>query len=243
MRHSGKDGGINSARGASLAELESVIDYKFSDQSRLDRALTHSSARDPKAGNYERLEFLGDRILGLCIAELLFGRFSEAAEGELSVRLNNLVSAEACASVADDIGIHKYILTGADVKNIKASTMLNVRADVMESLIAAIYLDGGLEASRNFILKFWTARALANIAIRRDAKTELQEWSHARFKKPPAYKVLARNGPDHAPEFVIEVTIGDLEPMTGKSGSKRSAEQSAATAFLLREGIWSEGDT
>lgn len=233
---------IGAARQASLAELEGIINYKFSDNGRLDRALTHSSARDPKAGNYERLEFLGDRILGLCIAELLFGRFSEAAEGELSVRLNNLVSAEACASVADDISIYKYILTGSDVKNIKASTMLNVRADVMESLIAAIYLDGGLDDARSFILKFWTSRALAEVAVRRDAKTELQELSHARFKKPPVYKVLLRSGPDHAPEFEVEVTIGDLKSITGRSGSKRSAEQSAATAFLLREGIWSEGD-
>lgn len=233
---------MNTARQASLAKLEGIIDYTFSDKDRLDRALTHASARDPKAGNYERLEFLGDRILGLCIAELLFGRFVDAAEGELSVRLNNLVSAEACASVADDLEIYRYILTGSDVKNIKASTMLNVRADVMESLIAAIYLDGGLEASRSFILKFWTSRALAEIAIRRDAKTELQELSHARFKKPPVYKVLQRSGPDHAPEFEVEVTLGDLKSITGRSGSKRSAEQSAATAFLLREGIWSEGD-
>ena len=130
---------INAARWASLAELESIIDYQFSDKARLDRALTHSSARDLRAGIYERLEFLGDRILGLCIAELLLGRFAEAAEGELSVRLNNLVSAEACASVADDIGIHSYILTGSDVKNIKASRMLSVRADV-DGIIDCSYL-------------------------------------------------------------------------------------------------------
>ena len=228
------------ARYKLFAELEDVIDYKFSSYDRLDRALTHSSARDPKAGNYERLEFLGDRVLGLCIAELLFGRFSDAAEGELSVRLNNLVSAEACASIAEDMHLHKYIITGADVKNIKSNTMLSVRADVIESLIAAIYLDGGLEASRKFILKFWTARALAKSSIRRDAKTELQEWAHAEYKVPPIYKVVSRDGPDHAPVFKVEVRVGELKSITGSNSSKRGAEQLAAQAMLLREGVWSK---
>ncbi len=230
------------ARHKLFAELEDVIDYKFSSYDRLDRALTHSSARDPKAGNYERLEFLGDRVLGLCIAELLFGRFSDAAEGELSVRLNNLVSAEACASIAEDMQLHKYIITGADVKNIKSNTMLSVRADVIESLIAAIYLDGGLEAARRFILKFWTSRALAKASIRRDAKTELQEWSHAEFKVPPNYKVVSRDGPDHAPVFKVEVRVGELKSITGSSSSKRGAEQLAAEAMLLREGVWSKDE-
>lgn len=181
-------------------------------------------------------------MLGLCIAELLFGRFSDAAEGELSVRLNNLVSAEACASIAEDMQLHKYIITGADVKNIKSNTMLSVRADVIESLIAAIYLDGGLEAARRFILKFWTSRALAKASIRRDAKTELQEWSHAEFKVPPSYKVVSRDGPDHAPVFKVEVRVGELKSITGSSSSKRGAEQLAAEAMLLREGVWSKDE-
>lgn len=223
-----------------LKELEAIIDYKFSNYERLDKALTHSSARDPKSGNYERLEFLGDRILGLCIAELLFGRFGEASEGELSVRLNNLVSAEACASIADEFGLHKFIVTGSDVKSITSSKMSSVRADVVESLIAAIYLDAGLEAARAFILKFWTSRALAKTSVRRDAKTELQEWAHSHFKIPPVYKVISREGPDHAPEFTVEVKIADLPSAVGRSGSKRSSEQLAAAVMLIRQGVWTK---
>jgi ribonuclease-3 len=194
---------ITAQRQQSFAELEAIIDYKFASYQRLDRALTHSSARDPESGNYERLEFLGDRILGLCIAELLFGRFGDADEGELSVRLNNLVSAEACAVIAGDLNLHQFIRTGADIKNVNASNMLNVRADVIEALIAAIYLDGGLPAARDFILKFWTKRALAKSSIRRDAKTELQEWAHAQHKVAPIYKIISRDGPDHAPLFTV----------------------------------------
>ena len=229
---------ITAQRQQCFAELEAIIDYKFSNYQRLDRALTHSSARDPEAGNYERLEFLGDRILGLCIAELLFGRFGDADEGELSVRLNNLVSAEACAVIAADLNLHQFILTGADIKNVNASNMLNVRADVIEALIAAIYLDGGLTAARDFILKFWTKRALAKSSIRRDAKTELQEWAHAQHKVAPIYKIISRDGPDHAPLFTVEVSVKNLPSASGKSGSKRAAEQVAAQAMLLRVGVW-----
>jgi ribonuclease-3 len=229
---------ITAQRQQSFAELEAIIDYKFASYQRLDRALTHSSARDPESGNYERLEFLGDRILGLCIAELLFGRFGDADEGELSVRLNNLVSAEACAVIAGDLNLHQFILTGADIKNVNASNMLNVRADVIEALIAAIYLDGGLPAARDFILKFWTKRALAKSSIRRDAKTELQEWAHAQHKIAPIYKIISRDGPDHAPLFTVEVSVKSLPSASGKSGSKRAAEQVAAQAMLLRQGVW-----
>lgn len=229
---------ISESRHQGLQKLEELIGYQFSNRERLDRALTHSSAREPSSGNYERLEFLGDRILGLCIAELLFGRFSDADEGELSVRLNNLVSAEACANIADEMNLHEFITTGSDVKSITSPAMLSVRADVMESLIAAIYLDGGLEAAREFILKFWTSRALAKTSVRRDAKTELQEWSHSKFKKPPVYRVISRDGPDHAPTFVVEVVIDDAEKARGEAKSKRGAEQVAAEVMLLREGIW-----
>lgn len=233
---------MNNQRQHALNELQSRIDYQFSKLERLDLALTHSSARSPVSGNYERLEFLGDRVLGFCIAELLFGRFNGAPEGELSVRLNNLVSAEACAKIADEIDLHDYIIVGSDVQNIKAKSMLNIRADVVEALVAAIYLDGGLEKARSFILKFWTVHALAKTSFRRDAKTELQEWAHAKFKQTPRYKIIARDGPDHAPDFTIEVQVADLAPLLGKGGSKRAAEQNAARAFLFHEGVWADGD-
>lgn len=218
--------------------LEDLIGYAFTDKDRLDRAITHASARPGKGSNYERLEFLGDRVLGLCIAEMLFRTFREAKEGELSVRLNQLVSAESCAAVADDLELHRFIRTGADVKKLTGKAMLNVRADVVESLIAAIYLDGGLEAARGFILRNWQGRAARAEGARRDAKTELQEWAHARFGLTPNYRVDERAGPDHDPRFTVTVEIKGVAPETGIDRSKRAAEQAAATKILEREGVW-----
>ena len=223
---------------ADRLRLETVIGHEFAQKERLDRALTHSSARSGKAGNYERLEFLGDRVLGLCIAELLFRTFANAGEGELSVRLNQLVSAETCAEVADEMELHRFIRTGADVKKLTGKRMLNVRADVVESLIAALYLDGGLETARGFILRFWEQRATRADAARRDAKTELQEWAHAKFAVTPNYRVEDRSGPDHDPRFTVTVEIPGVAPETGVERSKRAAEQVAATRLLEREGVW-----
>ncbi|QLL63716.1 ribonuclease III [Sinorhizobium mexicanum] len=222
------------------ARLEAVIGYQFSEKERLDRALTHSSARNAKGSNYQRLEFLGDRVLGLCVAELLFQTFRDANEGELSVRLNQLVSAESCAKVADDLSLHEFIRTGSDVKKITGKHMMNVRADVVESLIAAIYLDGGLEAARRFVLLHWTARAASADGARRDAKTELQEWAHAKFGVAPKYRTDDRSGPDHDPRFTVTVEVAGLQPETGTDRSKRGAEQVAATRLLEREGVWQQ---
>lgn len=221
-----------------IGRLEAIIGYDFREKARLDRALTHASARSAKAGNYERLEFLGDRVLGLCVAELLFSTFRSATEGELSVRLNQLVSADSCAAIADEMELHRFIRTGADVKKLTGKTMLNVRADVVESLIATIYLDGGLEPARKFILKYWQKRATSVDAGRRDAKTELQEWAHAKFAATPLYRIDDRTGPDHDPSFTVTVEIPGLPPETGVDRSKRAAEQVAATRLLEREGVW-----
>jgi ribonuclease-3 len=224
--------------GTERDSLERLVGYVFGNKDRLDRAITHSSARIAKGGNYERLEFLGDRVLGLCIAELLFTTYRNAGEGELSVRLNQLVSAETCAEVADQMELHRYIRTGADLKKITGERMKNVRADVVESLIAAIYLDGGLEAARGFILRQWTERATRPEPMRRDAKTELQEWTHQKFGFAPTYRVEDRSGPDHAPQFKVVVEIAGIAPETGIDRSKRAAEQVAARRMLEREGIW-----
>jgi ribonuclease III len=221
--------------------LEAQIGHRFSERDRVIRALTHSSAQVSKSkGDYERLEFLGDRVLGLCVSELLFTTFRDATEGELSVRFNQLVSAETCAAVADEMQLHRFIRTGADVKKITAQNMLNVRADVVEALIAAIYLDAGLEAARGFILKYWQSRAARADGARRDAKTELQEWTHAKFGVPPIYKVADRSGPDHDPRFTVIVEIPGIKPETGIDRSKRAAEQVAATKILEREGVWAK---
>ncbi|MHB0953139.1 MAG: ribonuclease III [Allorhizobium sp.] len=218
--------------------VEAAVGYTFTDKERLDRALTHSSATLARGGDYERLEFLGDRVLGLCVAELLFTSFRKASEGELSVRFNQLVSAEACAAIADELELHRFIRTGADVKKLTGKNMLNVRADVVESLIAAIYLDAGLEAARAFISRFWSERAARADGARRDAKTELQEWAHAKYAATPAYRIADRSGPDHDPRFTVTVEIPGIAPETGMERSKRAAEQAAATRLLEREGVW-----
>lgn len=223
---------------AERTKLEAVIGYGFVEKGRLDRALTHASARTAKGGNYERLEFLGDRVLGLCVAELLFTTFRSAAEGELSVRLNQLVSADTCAEVADEMNLHLFIRTGADVKKLTGKRMMNVRADVVESLIAALYLDGGLEVARRFIMRYWQDRAVRADGARRDAKTELQEWAHAKFGMTPVYRIDERSGPDHDPRFTVTVEIVGIPPETGIDRSKRAAEQVAATKVLEREGVW-----
>jgi len=225
-----------------IAELEERLGYSFSTHERLVRALTHSSAIK-KAGDithYERLEYLGDRVLGLCIAEMLFSAFPKAREGELSVRLNALVSGNTCAEIADEIGLHTFIHAGADVKHIASKRMRSVRADVVESLIAAVYLDGGLPAAKRFVEKFWTTRLHdANAGIR-DSKTALQEWAHTNAGSSPVYTITNQTGPDHDPTFIVDVTIKGEKGARGKGRSKRSAEQAAAQSILLREAVWNQ---
>lgn len=218
--------------------LEERTGYRFHDLKRLERALTHSSVQTPSRANYERLEFLGDRVLGLIVAEMLFDAFPDAPEGELSVRLNALVNAETCAAIADEIGLADLIHTGSDIKSLNDKRLLNVRADVVEALIAAIYLESGLESARDFINRFWQKRSLETGAARRDAKTELQEWAHQQNNVHPVYSTLNRSGPDHDPLFVVEVTVQGFASERGEGRSKRIAEQSAAEAMLYRQGIW-----
>ncbi len=223
-----------------IAELEERIGHNFKTHERLVRALTHTSAAQNtgEISHYERLEFLGDRVLGLCVAELLFFEFPNAREGELSVRLNSLVSGNTCAEIADEIGVHVFIKAGADLKHLASKRMKSVRADVVESLIAAIYLDGGLEAASKFVHKYWKSRIHEAGAGIRDSKTALQEWAHVRTSTTPTYTIAARTGPDHDPVFSVTVSIEGTEKATGKGRSKRTAEQAAAEKILLREGVW-----
>lgn len=227
-------------------QLSRLTGYAFQDSERLERALTHSSVPvlpGKKPANYERLEFLGDRVLGLVIAELLCELYPQADEGELSVRLNALVNAETCAAIADEIGITPHIMTGPEIASASAAKLVNLRGDVMESVIATVYLDGGQEHglgfAREFIRRFWNERALIGAAIRRDPKTELQEWAHKAHATQPVYEIISRNGPDHQPVFTIEVKINTLTA-TATGASKRDAERAAATLILKTHGVWSE---
>jgi len=224
---------------ALAAALEVTTGHVFRDLKRLQRALTHSSARGPHvASDYERLEFLGDRVLGLVIADMLFVTFPDAEEGELSVRLNVLVNAETLAEIAEEVGLPALIRAGSEIKTVSGRKRVNLRADALEALIAALYLDGGFEAARSFIHRYWMPRARADNAARRDPKTELQEWAHQFAGVTPNYRIDGRDGPDHDPVFSVSVFVGTLAAETGRGRSKREAEQAAAAAMLVREGVW-----
>ena len=218
--------------------LQEQTGHEFLDLSRLERALTHASARGKGGADYERLEFLGDRVLGLVVAELLFAKFPNADEGELSIRLNSLVDAETCAEVADELDLHLLIRKGSDMGQLDGKRLSNVRADVVESLIATIYLDGGLAAARPFIEKHWGPKAVEVDAGRRDAKTELQEWAHREGGVQPVYVVTNRSGPDHEPVFSVRLDVPGFAPESADGPSKRLAERDAAEKMLLREGVW-----
>ncbi|MEL7274798.1 MAG: ribonuclease III [Pseudomonadota bacterium] len=223
-----------------IADLEARIGHRFKNHADLKRAITHASAT--KTGDhlshYERLEFLGDRVLGLCISQMLFRAFPNAREGELSVRLNALVSGNTCAEIADEIGLADFIKTGSDVKRLTGKRMRSVRADVVESLIAALYLDGGLAVAEKFVEKFWHARLHDDAAFIQDSKTALQEWAHVHADTTPSYTITDRSGPDHDPVFTVDVKLGKIKGAQGKGRSKRAAEQEAAQIILLREGAW-----
>lgn len=216
--------------------VEQRTGIAFREGSLLEQAFTHSSSRT--SSDYQRLEFLGDRVLGLVVADMLYKKFPDATEGELSLRLNGLVNAEMLAEVTDKLGLGNLIYTGSDVKALAARKQLNIRADVMEALIAVIYLQDGLEGARAFVHAHWEGKAMAIGEARADAKTALQEWAHQIAGDTPRYAIEDRSGPDHDPVFTVAVTIKGIAEGRGKGRSKREAEQLAALDVLTREGVW-----
>ena len=227
------------------AGFEKTLGYKFRDPGLLNRALTHASAlaehgnHDP-AATYQRLEFLGDRVLGLVVADMLISTYPDAVEGELARRLARLVSGETCADVARDMGLDTFVRLGGSLARKRSSAVSGVLADVCESVIGALYRDGGLGAARPVIERHWHDRMTAMSGPLRDAKTALQEWAHSKGLETPNYRELSRSGPDHAPVFEIEVVIDGRLGAFGSGKSKREAEQTAAEAVLRRDGLWSE---
>ncbi len=224
------------------SHLEEKLGHRFANPKLLDRALTHASAvagrarRQPET--YQRLEFLGDRVLGLVIADALTERFPDAPEGELSRRLARLVSRETCTEVAEAMTLVEHLKMGGSVRMGGAGATPSVLADVCEAVIAAVYRDGGLEAARALVERYWGQRIELARGPLRDAKTELQEWAHKRGFDMPSYVEVQRTGPDHRPEFEIEVSVGGVEPARARGGSKREAEHDAAATLLRREGVW-----
>lgn len=217
-------------------QISAQIGYRFNDETFLVRALTHASTLKHK-GTYQRLEFLGDRVLGLVIAEQLFQAYPDGSEGEMSGYHSALVRGEACAQAGDGIGLAELVITGGSERAKGMHLNRAVLGDVMEALIAAIYVDGGLEAARTFILKNW-APLLGHPSVAvKDAKTFLQEWALARALPIPVYRIVSRDGPEHEPVFAVSVEVKGKPPAEGSAKSKRAAEQDAAELFLKREGI------
>lgn len=225
------------------AGFEGRIGYHFKDPTVLEQALTHISAlAGPRnrAGSYQRLEFLGDHVLGLVVSDMLFRAFPKADEGELSRRLADLVRKEACADVARAIDLGAAIRLGASESNAGGRNRTAILADVCEALIGAVFVDGGYPAASALIERLWVQRMRTPARPLRDAKTILQEWAQARGLPTPSYREVERRGPDHDPEFRVTVELPGRLPAEGLGRSKRSAEQAAAAAMLLREGVKSE---
>ena len=229
-----------------LAQLESKLGYRFQDKNFLVRALTHKSAMSHDetdlTASYQRLEFMGDRVLALVIAEMLYKAFPDAEEGELARRLTGLVRNETCADVAIDCDMPAYILLSDNENRAGGREKEAIIGDVCEAVMAAIYFDGGMEAARAFIERNWRERMESWSKPLRDPKTALQEWAHGKKRPAPTYSESSRSGPDHALTFVMEVKVEGLQAARGEGSSKREAEQKAASMMLVREGVWEKDD-
>ena len=228
------------ARASAVAELERRIGHVFKDRELLERALTHASVGDGArtVRHNERLEFLGDRVLNLCAAERLMALDPDAREGEMSRLLASLVNYHACARAAQRAGLPEAMRLSASATKVGARRSDAVLGDACEALIAALYVDGGLECARAFFLQFW-AEEFDQLSEPRakDPKTQLQEWAQGRGLPLPAYDVVSREGPDHAPCFTVEVRVEGFPPEQARGRSRQDAEKAAAQVMLLkREG-------
>ncbi|MCL4109730.1 UNVERIFIED_CONTAM: hypothetical protein GTU68_018457, partial [Idotea baltica] len=219
---------------ADLKAFESRIGHAFKDPEFLVRAVTHASMSSATRSDNQRLEFLGDRVLGLVMAEALLEADQDAAEGVLAPRYNALVRKETCAAVAREIALGDVLKLGRSEMVSGGRRKEALLGDAMEAVIAAVYRDAGFATAKALILRLWGRRIQDVQVDARDAKTALQEWAQARGQTPPAYVELNRAGPDHAPVFTIEARLADGASHSATAGSKRQAEQAAAKALLER---------
>jgi ribonuclease III len=209
--------------------LATEIGHQPRNEALFERALTHSSLGDD---HYERLEFLGDRVLGLAVADWLYELFPAEPEGKLSRRLNALVARETCAEVARALGVGQMVRLGKQARDDGAADSDNVIGDVVEAMIGAIYLDAGMEAAAAFVRRAWAERVSTRDKAPKHPKSELQEWAAANERKSPVYRLAGRSGPQHAPTFVVEVEIKDVGAATAEGASKQEAETDAAAKLL-----------
>ncbi len=217
---------------SNLNLLTQHLGHKFSDEGLLLQALTHASAATTKDHDNQRLEFLGDRVLGLVISQALFEADRAAREGQLAPRLNALVRKETCAEVAEQINLGEALKLGRSEMRSGGRRKTALLGDAMEAVIAAVYLDAGFAAAQEMILRLWGDRIETAQARASDPKSTLQEWAQARGLPPPEYAELSRSGPDHQPVFVVEAKLTNGCSATGEAASKKMAQVLAATALL-----------
>ncbi|MEO0389741.1 MAG: ribonuclease III [Pseudomonadota bacterium] len=218
-------------------ELQAFCDrigYRFQDPAGLVRAVTHASLSSANKDDNERFEFLGDRVLGLVMAEALLAQDRRATEGQLAPRFNALVRKETCADVAREVGLGDVLRLGRSERMSGGRRKDALLGDGIEAVIAAVYLDGGFAAAKDMVQRLWGDRITQVEDDARDAKTALQEWAQARGLNPPQYIEVARSGPDHAPEFTIEARLDSGETAQATAGAKRGAQQAAAQQLLAR---------
>jgi ribonuclease-3 len=220
-------------------DLEKALGHRFKDQQLLEVALTHASVRGVKGkrSDNERLEFIGDRVLGLAIAEFLNECFPDGTEGDLARRYNRLVRGEACAKVARSISLGDHLILSDSEAGSGGRAKNTILADAMEALLGAIFLEAGFKTARVVVRDLWESLSEDLPATGVDAKSALQEWAQGQGLELPQYVEIARKGPDHAPRFTTEVHISGKDPARGEGASKRAAEQAAARALLEREGV------
>lgn len=210
--------------------LQQKLGCRFSDVERLRVALTHSSTGAAK--NYERLEFLGDRVLGLVMAEILFETFPNEREGDLAKRHAVLVQGKSIAQIAKEVDLGEVMILSEAERQAGGAENDNILADGMEAVIGALYLDAGLEKSAELIKHLWGDRVHVMKTPPQDPKTALQEWAQGRGLTLPCYELTGREGPDHAPTFEIKVTVEGYPPWSSKGASRRDAEKTAAMMLL-----------
>jgi len=227
------------ARVAAVADLERNLGHAFKDKKRLDLALTHASVGGAnRVKDNERYEFLGDRVLGLLVAERLMDLYPDLPEGKLTPRFHGLVDKPACAAAARAMGIGAALRLSPGETKTGGRDKDTVLADACEAVMAAVYLDGGLTAARAVFRKFWDAQIEHQATPgARDPKSALQAWAQGLAKPVPAYEVVKRSGPDHAPKFTVRVTVEGVEPLTANGPSRQAAEKAAAADLLKREGL------
>lgn len=212
-------------------DLADRLGYAFKDAKLLEQALTHgSNTKSPSS--YERLEFLGDRVLGLVVAEELYKQHGREREGKLAARHSAIVRGEVCADIADALGLAEFLHVGAVEKKLGVHKTRSILGDVMEALIGAIYLESGLDMARAVILKHWGKILGSPETVRKDAKTFVQEWALSKAKALPVYEMVGREGPEHRPEFTVRLTVASFGQAEGRGPTKQAAEMAAAQQFI-----------